>query len=296
MASISFSATQAGYAKLWLSASIAQPKLGAVDKAAKRIIAAKARYLPVEKAAGVPWYFIGALHYRESNLNFTKHLHNGDPLSARTVRVPAGHPKTGSPPFAWEASAIDALKLKSLHKIRDWTVERMLYEAERFNGFGYMGRKGHNSPYVWGGTCHQTPGKYVADGKFNAKHVDSQLGVAAILKRIVEIERDASPPLANWRRPVSETVRQSISLRSLIGGIGVMFAYLSDLLASGIDGVSSLFALLPSAVSEGTSASEAAAAVATWLKLESGMIVNSVALATMLLVFYRETARKRDQT
>lgn len=291
-----FEKTCAGYAKMWLAMSVTQDRLGAVDKVAKRIIAAKSRYLPVEKATGVPWFFIGVLHYRESNLNFKKHLHNGDPLTARTTRVPAGYPKTGTPPFTWEFSAIDALKIKSLQKIREWSVERMLYEAERFNGFGYMHRKGHNSPYVWGGTNHQTRGKFVRDGVFNANHMDSQIGVAAILKRVIDLDRTASPPLDEWKKPVGETVRQSVSLRSLIvgaftvavGGLMNGFNYLAD-------GIAAVVTLLPSAVAQATDAASSAAAMAAWLKLEAGTIVNVVALGVTLLVIYRELPKKRNQ-
>jgi len=39
--------------------------------------------------------------------SFKLHLHNGDPLTARTVNVPKGRPKTGQPPFAWGISAKD---------------------------------------------------------------------------------------------------------------------------------------------------------------------------------------------
>lgn len=281
---------------MWRDMSIRQDRLKTVDAVAKRIIAVKARYAPVERATGVPWYLIGILHYRESNLNFSKHLHNGDPLTARTRRVPAGYPKTGTPPFTWEFSATDALKIKDLHKVREWTVERILYECERFNGFGYMHRKGHNSPYVWGATNWQTRGKFVRDGVFDANHMDNQLGTAALLKRIMELDRTAAPYVADQKKPVTKTVRQSVSLRSLIGGLFVTllgglfegFHYLAD-------GVANLVALLPSAVSEGSSAAESAAAVATWLKLESGTIVNVVAVAVMALVLYRETIRKRVQ-
>ena len=52
-----------------------------------------------------PWFFLGVIHAMESRFNFERHLHNGDPLSARTVRVPKGFPKAGNPPFTWEVSA-----------------------------------------------------------------------------------------------------------------------------------------------------------------------------------------------
>ncbi len=44
----------------------------------------------VAEKTGVPWELIGAIHFRESSLDFNKCLHNGDPLGQKTVRVPAG--------------------------------------------------------------------------------------------------------------------------------------------------------------------------------------------------------------
>ena len=39
----------------------------------------QARYDQVANATGVPWYVIGIIHEMEGGLNFTTHLHNGDP-------------------------------------------------------------------------------------------------------------------------------------------------------------------------------------------------------------------------
>ena len=82
----------------------------AVNQLAARISASRPRYEKVGKALGIPWYVVGIIHSLEASGNFTRHLHNGDPLTARTTHVPAGRPKTGKPPFTWEQSAIDALR------------------------------------------------------------------------------------------------------------------------------------------------------------------------------------------
>ena len=63
------------------------------------------RYRKVSEQAGVPWGFVAAVHTMEAGLDFARHLHNGDPLTGRTVHVPAGRPKKGDPPFIWEESA-----------------------------------------------------------------------------------------------------------------------------------------------------------------------------------------------
>jgi lysozyme family protein len=181
-----YAATQKGYANLWSRIQIKDKK--AADRFAKVIIAAEARYKQTEKATGVPWFFIGALHMRESSCNFSGVLHNGEHIigtGKKTRLVPAGR----GPFKTWEAAAIDALKLKNLHKIAQWDVARMGFEAERFNGLGYT-KKGTNSPYLWAGSNLQQPGKYVADHVWDAKATDTQLGVMTVLKRLCELRPD----------------------------------------------------------------------------------------------------------
>jgi lysozyme family protein len=58
----------------------------AVDAIARKLITNKARYQSIEAQTGVPWYMIAALHMRESDADFSTHLHNGDPLTGRTAR------------------------------------------------------------------------------------------------------------------------------------------------------------------------------------------------------------------
>jgi hypothetical protein len=97
------------------------------------------------------------------------------------VQVPKGRG-----PFAsWEDSAIDALELKKLSTIRKWSIERIAYTMEQFNGFGYRRSTiDHASPYLWSGTCHYERGKFVADGRYNAATVSSQPGGMPILKAV----------------------------------------------------------------------------------------------------------------
>ncbi len=95
----------------------------------KKIIANKDVYNSVSKHVNVPPFLIGVLHYLEANLNFKRHLHNGDPLTDRTVNFPPGRPKEGNPPFTWEESAIDALKDREALDDR-WTLGGALYWLE----------------------------------------------------------------------------------------------------------------------------------------------------------------------
>lgn len=172
------------YQTLYDTMIIAPEKLFTLDKLCGKIYGHKNRYLAVTGATGVPWYVIAAIHYRESSGSFTRHLHNGDPLTTRTTHVPAGRPKKGTPPFTWEESAIDALTMQGLHKVTDWSMGNTLVLLEKYNGLGYR-KKGLPSPYVWSWTNQYKSGKYVADGAFDPKVVDAQCGVAAIIKSLL---------------------------------------------------------------------------------------------------------------
>ena len=182
------------YAQLWASAVTRTSFKPALDASAKRIIESKERYQAVSAMTNVPWYVIGLIHQMEAGCSFACHLHNGDSLARRTVQVPANRPPTGNGPFKWEASACDALLMKRLETITEWSAERICYELERYNGWGY--RKFHKStltPYLWSGTVHYARGKYVADGKWDSTHVSKQTGAIPLLKRMMELDETIRP-------------------------------------------------------------------------------------------------------
>lgn len=88
---------------------------------------------------------------------------------------------------------MDALAtLKGLHRIIDWRLEKVLYQLERYNGWGYFWR-GLASPYLWGATTVQQRGKYVADGQFSATAWDTQLGCAALIRAMMDIDSSIKP-------------------------------------------------------------------------------------------------------
>lgn len=174
-------ALRAEYAAFWSSLALRPGWESKIERAVARIRAGMEHYRAVEARTGVPAAIIGVIHWMESACDFGRHLHNGDPLTARTVRVPAGRPVTGSPPFSWQASAIDALSLRKMDQWRDWSIEGTLWQLEGYNGMGYR-RRGLPTPYLWSGTPHYTSGKYVADGVFDPNAVSTQVGVAPILK------------------------------------------------------------------------------------------------------------------
>lgn len=155
---------------------------------AQRILMHKDRYVAVEQRTGVPWYMIGLLHMRESSADFDTYLGNGQSLHRRTTIVPKGRG-----PFAsFEDGAVDALKIDGLTSVQDWRLEKILYYCELFNGTGYDAR-GLPSPYIWGGTNVQRPGKYVRDSVFNSKTWDSQPGCAPILKTLMGLDSSINP-------------------------------------------------------------------------------------------------------
>lgn len=149
----------------------------------QRIRLGEARYHALGQRLGIPWYFIGIIHSLECGCNFTLHLHNGDPLAARTVRVPVGRPLAGSPPFTWEASAEDALTMKGYVGLTDWSVASMLYRWESYNGMGFRTR-GLPTPYLWSFSNIYKKGLFIADHEFDKDAVSNQCGAAILLKAI----------------------------------------------------------------------------------------------------------------
>jgi lysozyme family protein len=174
------------YVDLFNSCQVRPDRLQLVRWYTQRISSGKSQalYRKVEAMVGVPWYFVGIVHTMEASLNFGGHLHNGDPLKARTVQVPKNMPKLWLPPSDWVSSAVDALTLERLAHAKDWRLPRMLYRLEAYNGWGYR-PKHINSPYLWSFSKHYTQGKYVADGKWSAAAVSKQVGASVLLKQMV---------------------------------------------------------------------------------------------------------------
>jgi lysozyme family protein len=164
---------------------------------AKKIIAAEEKYRDVMGEIGTPWYFIGALHMRESGCDFAGVLHNGEKIigtGSKTKLVPAGR----GPFSTWQSAAMDALRLEGFDKV-NWNVldlgALLAYKSELYNGLGYT-NKGVNSPYVWAGSNHEQKGKYVADGKWDPNANDVQIGTMTVIKRLCEMRPDIAKELA----------------------------------------------------------------------------------------------------
>jgi lysozyme family protein len=192
----SFDKIHAVYKSMFQSCAILPSHRAELETAATRILSTeyRRRYMEVQDDTkvgdrpGMPWYVIGALHYREANLNFMGHLHNGDFLKRKTTDVPEGRPPGKWPPepwnaeLAWRQSANDALQKYKGQP--DWTLERMLYTFESFNGWGYYIRSPHKSPYIWNYTDKATLGGFPKDREWSETYVSKQSGLAAIIKTL----------------------------------------------------------------------------------------------------------------
>jgi lysozyme family protein len=176
------------YASQWNQATILSSKASSVAAVAKRLVAAKDRYVAVEKVTGVPWYMIAAIHERESSQNWKASLAQGDPWNRVSTHVPRGR----GPFSSWEAAAIDALRLDGLSRVKDWRLEKIIYYWELYNGWGYAAHA-IPSPYVWAATSIQKPGKYIADGVWSSTAMDQQLGCVAMLKGMMAIDPSIRP-------------------------------------------------------------------------------------------------------
>jgi len=199
MSAPSYGARWPVYARAWDAMTIPPARAREVRATAVRLAAAKAQYQTVEKLTGVPWFMIAVIHEREASQNWNTQLAEGDPLRRVSTHVPRG-----MGPFAtWEAGAVAALEHEGFEHVIDWRLEKILFYLEAYNGWGYWAH-GVPSPYLWGATGIQRPGKYVADGVWSSRALDQQLGCAALIKATSELDKtiqivredDRSTPMA----------------------------------------------------------------------------------------------------
>jgi len=175
------------YQMLFNTCRIRDDKQDTIDQIVANLESNRNRYLEAGQPLGIPWYFIAVIHNMESSCNFERHLHNGDPLTARTIHVPQGRPSSGTPPFTWEESATDALKYQNLDEWNDWSLPGLLYKLEEYNGWGYRLYHSHVlSPYLWSFSYHYRSGKYTADGRWSESAISRQAGAAVLLRRMTE--------------------------------------------------------------------------------------------------------------
>lgn len=182
-----YSAIWPRYAAWWDQMTINRERRHEFETLAKFAIDHKDIYESISALTGVPWELIAVLHRRESDANFNTYLGNGQPLSHRTTIVPRGRgPFLGA--HAFIDGAVDALKLDGLIDVDDWRLEKELYWCQTFNGWGYKGP----SPYIWGGTNIQVPGKFVRDHVYDPHVMDPQPGCAPMLAAIAQLDHSVT--------------------------------------------------------------------------------------------------------
>lgn len=227
MANVPFSgALRDEYQALFDSCQVRAAKQPEVDRLATKLVANRQRYESVGSELGTPWQLVAVIHNMECSQSFSRHLHNGDPLKARTVHVPKGRPAEGEPPFTWEESACDALTLRKLPDWGDWSLPGMLYCLEGYNGWGYrLYHPDVKSPYLWGSSNHYVCGKYVGDGTWSNTAVSAQCGAATLLRRLAEKGESVQAPQkdAAFRFAPSKVALRGAELQRFLNGFPGIF-------------------------------------------------------------------------
>lgn len=125
----SFAEYKNAYENNWADLEIRANRLQEARNQANRLLHGKPTYQQIESKTGVPWWFVGLCHYRESNFNFDTYLGNGQSLARVTTIVPKGRgPFAG--PDAFINGALDALRLEGFIGANDWGIARALYRLE----------------------------------------------------------------------------------------------------------------------------------------------------------------------
>lgn len=179
-------------AQRWQNMKVVENLAPTIDKVAKRLVdpAAKARYQSVAAKTNVPWSIIAVIHEREASQSWAANLAQGDPWNKVSIHVPKGR----GPFDSWEDAAVDALVNCSPHAAhwKDWSIGGALTLLEEYNGLGYAAH-GAPSPYIWASTDQYVKGKYIADGHYDPNAVDHQLGCAALIARMKQLDPSVQP-------------------------------------------------------------------------------------------------------
>jgi lysozyme family protein len=194
-------------AALWERANILPARAAEVNGVAVRLCYpdAKARYLVIASATGVPWWVIAVIHEREAGQDFNCSIAQGDPLNRPSRHVPRGrgpffnHPDDPPRQDAFYRGALDALESCPPYAARwkDWSAGGTLTLLELYNGTGYDDYHHEDSPYDWGATDQEQKGKYVSDGQYDPNAWDTQVGCAAMLKAMISLDPSITFAIAN---------------------------------------------------------------------------------------------------
>lgn len=186
-----YEALKDDYVRLIQAATIRPECEHVLSVTANRLLRDKAVYQRISDATGVPVAALMALAEREMSGNLHCYLGNGQRLTMRTTIVPKGRGPFPDSADGFYQGALDALHLDGLDRIASteegWSMPRFAYESELWNGFGYRAH-GIPSPYVFGATRVQKPGKYVRDGVYDSSVMDPQLGTLAIVEELFKLD------------------------------------------------------------------------------------------------------------
>lgn len=188
-----FSVLQPEYSKLLSVMAVRPERKKLVDDTAVKLIGLKTRWAPISERNGVPIIFMATSFEREASSNFDKNPAQGWSWRSRSRIIPYNGPFP-----SWTAAALEAYRLNGLDRVgrENWTWELMCFYGETFNGFGYRDWHRMHTPYLWGCTNIQTVGKYTSDGNFDATHWDTQIGIIAVARRMVEIDPTLALPVS----------------------------------------------------------------------------------------------------
>jgi lysozyme family protein len=199
------------YLSLWENCKINPDYESDLNRYIDKIKENQTVYKTISNKTGIPWYVIAVMH--------------GDPLIARTTRVPAGRPAHGAPPFSWEDSAIDALEYDGALGVKFWNLPTLFWFLEGFNGWGYRVGKGRDttppfrSAYIYSGTKFYEKGKYTADGRFDPDAISVQVGCMAQLKELESRNLIALSPSGSEK--IAENAVGSVSAwQHILNGCG----------------------------------------------------------------------------
>lgn len=186
----------------WKAATFKPQGMTLARKFAQRAMRYKDRYIAlvteIERRHHliVPWWVVPLIHERECGCtgpknarkcgvdNWSCNIGQGKPFNVKSNIKPYNGPFT-----SWTEAAIAALVKEApfAAKNTNWSAGGVMTINEAYNGLGYA-RMGRPSPYIWAWTNQYVSGKYIADGKYDPKHVDTQLGVAIALKALMELD------------------------------------------------------------------------------------------------------------
>lgn len=194
---------------------------------AKRLVAAKQRYLTVSARTGIPWPFIAVTHEREASQNWFSSLAQGDAWNRVSTHVPKGR----GPFQSWEEAAYDALVNCAPYAARnkDWSIGGLLTLLEQYNGLGYVNH-GLSSPYIWSGTDQYSHGKYVSDGVFDPNAIDKQLGCAGLIMAMMSLDETITftgatitqtTTLPPTQAPQASPAKKTDKVGTAVGGVVV---------------------------------------------------------------------------